>query len=117
MQKLMLALSLLCSASAFAGTQVVSCTNADGSDKLAIFDNANGSTVAVVTTEAEGGAVPNFKYRVKRVDSAAIGAPVVYTGKKIHVEIYGSQPPVKGRMRAHLTVTTPSIDEDVYCKL
>jgi|GEM_PF-6820793 len=117
MKKLMLALTLLGSSSAFAGSLVQSCTNADGTDKLALYANANGSYVAVLTTEVEGGGTDSFKYGVKPVFSGAIGGPMIYQSKKLKIELYGAQAPVKGHMRAHLTVKSLSIDEDVYCKL
>ena len=77
MKNLILMVGLLAaSTQAFAaGTKTMDCNTEDGSTRVEVIENRNGTMVALVTVEASGGGLPTFKFKIHetRVPTAYLG--------------------------------------------
>ena len=99
----------------------VVCDSGDGALRIKIRYKSDGTEVADVTTEAEGGAYPTFHYKVRReISPQVVGAPISYSGIGNDFELEIDTHLISlGRKKLPSKVRIPDldIDQSIPCDL
>ncbi len=106
----MFLVALAITSSALAGSKILSCVNGDGTDSVDLYQNENGTVVAVVTQESFGGSAPQFKYLVGVSPLSPGGSRVILdSNKKFALSLQVNH-------KDFLSVPEIRINEPVSCK-